>query len=121
MLVGALVLNIVILAPLVWSLSARASGMDATFGAMTDARRILTCVYAAIGMVSAMLVGLHVVGHAWAVPMTFALFAVQITYKMATLFAVGITSPVVVTNLLVVAVQIGAILIYSIRASSLPA
>lgn len=109
MLVAALILNIAILAPLVWALSAGSAGMDAPFGPDTDARRILTCIYGAIGVISAALLALHSFGHAWAVPMTLALFAVQITYKLATVMAVGMASPVVVTNLIVVAVQVIAI------------
>jgi len=104
MLIAALALNIVILFPVVVGLLG--SGMDPAFGPDTDARRILTCVYAAIALVSLGLIALHVAGHSWAIPMTFALFAVQITYKLATVVAVGLASPVVMTNLLVVAVQV---------------
>lgn len=109
MLIAALVLNLVILVPLVAALSTGMAGMDAAFGPVTDARRILACVYAAIGVVSAGLLVLHATGHVWAVPMTVALFAVQITYKLGTGFAVGIASPVVVANLGVVAVQVIAL------------
>ncbi|KIC51880.1 hypothetical protein [Tateyamaria sp. ANG-S1] len=112
MLVAALCLNIVILGPVILGLLS--GGMDAAFGPDTDARRILTCVYIAIAAVSLGLIGLHVIGHRWAVPMTLALFSVQITYKAATALLVGLSSPVVATNLLVVAVQIGAIVAWSV-------
>lgn len=110
MLIAALVLNLVILIPLVAALLTGSAGMDASFGTVTDARRILTCIYAAIAVVSAGLIALHVIEHPRALPMTVALFAVQITYKLTTVPMVGLASPVVVTNLVVVAVQVGVLL-----------
>ena len=104
MLVAALILNLIILVPLVFALTSGHAKMDAAFGPDSDARRILTCVYAAIGVISADLIALHLINHHWAVPMTVALFAVQLTYKLATVAAVGRASPVVVTNMVVVAV-----------------
>ena len=83
--------------------------MDAAFGTDTDARRILTSVYVAIALVSVGLIAMHVVQHAWAVPMTVALFAVQITYKLTTVGLVGLGSAVVTTNLVVIAVQVVAL------------
>lgn len=115
MLVAALVLNIAILVPVVWSLVSGGTGAQDAFGPATDARRILTCIYGAIGAVSAALVALHWVGHGWAVPMTLALFAVQISYKLATVAVVGPGSPVVITNLVVVGVQVVAI-VWAVRA-----
>ena len=81
------------------------------FRARTDARLILTCVYGAIGVGSAGLIALHLAQHAWAVPMTVALFSVQIVYKLGTVALVGLGSPVVMTNLLVVAVQSVALVV----------
>ncbi|MEL7132613.1 MAG: hypothetical protein AAGK77_09380 [Pseudomonadota bacterium] len=112
MLVAPLLLNLLILVPVILGLLS--SGLDDAFGPDTDARRILTCIYIAIALVSAALVVLHAVGHAWAVPMTFALFAVQITYKLATVVAVGLASPVVQTNLVVVVVQLSVIVLWSV-------
>jgi len=120
MLIAALILNIAILAPVIWALATVSPGMDAAFGPETDARRILTCVYAAIAMVSAALIGLHSLGHVWAVPMTLALFGVQISYKLATVWVVGVSNPVVMTNILVVVVQIATVLV-ALRAGSLAA
>lgn len=105
MLSLALVMNVVILVPLVATLAAVAAGMDAAFGPITDARQISACIYAAICVVSAALLLLHMTEHVWAAPMTVALFAVQITYKLGTVFAVGLAGPIVFTNLAVVAVQ----------------
>ncbi|MEX0308884.1 MAG: hypothetical protein AB3N17_01425 [Tateyamaria sp.] len=112
MLQVGLILNVLILGPVVWALVH--SGMEGPFGPATDARRILTCVYAAIGLVSVALFALHLSLHEWAVPMTLALFAVQITYKLLTVPVVGVSNPVVATNLLVVAVQITAVAIWSL-------
>lgn len=112
MLVAALALNIVILIPVILGLLS--GSMDVPFGPDTDARRILTCAYGAIAFVSAGLIGLHVLGHVWAVPMTLALFSVQITYKLGTVVAVGLANPVVLTNLLVVLAQIAAIAAWSL-------
>ncbi|MEL6451715.1 MAG: hypothetical protein AAFQ19_10680 [Pseudomonadota bacterium] len=121
MLVAVLSLNLLILGPVIAGLLSGGAGMAVIFGPDTPARMILLCVYAAIALVSAALIGLHAVGHGWAVPMTFALFAVQITYKLATVVAVGVGNPVVVTNLVVVAVQVIAIAAYLWRFGSVPA
>lgn len=112
MLMAALGLNVLILIPVIWGMPKGA--MDAAFGPDTDARRILICVYFAIALVSAALIVLHLVNQSWAVPMTLALFAVQITYKLATVLAIGGTNPVVMTNLGVVAVQVLVILSWSV-------
>ena len=117
MLIAVLALNLVILVPLVAAMLAGTSAMEATFGPVTDARRILTCIYAAIAVVSAGLIWIHTTGRSWAVPMTVALFAVQITYKLATAPIVGLNSPVVITNLIVVAVQIAALAMLAARGS----
>ncbi|APX12734.1 hypothetical protein [Tateyamaria omphalii] len=115
MLIAALCLNIAVLVPVVLALLT--GGADAAFGPDTEARRILTCVYISIAAVSLGLIALHLGKHAWAVPMTFALFAVQITYKLTTVLSVGVASPVVLTNLVVVAVQIVVIVAWSVARS----
>ena len=120
MLIAALILNIAILAPVIWALSTGSPGMDAAFGPETDARRILTCVYGGIALASAALIALHSAGHPWAIPMTLALFGVQISYKLATVWVVGVSNPVVMTNILVILVQIAALLI-TLRAGSIAA
>lgn len=118
MLSAALILNLLILVPVVTGLIGQSAGMDAAFGPLTDARRILTCIYGAIAVVSAALLWLHAIDHDWAVPMTVALFAVQITYKLATGVGVGVASPVVVTNLFVVAVQLAALATLAVQRTS---
>lgn len=109
MLIALLALNIFVLGPVISLLVAGSTGMEAAFGPDTTARRILICVYGSIALTSVGLILMHVAGHAWAVPMTLALFAVQITYKLGTVFLVGIINPVVVTNLFVVALQVCAV------------
>ncbi|MEL7099809.1 MAG: hypothetical protein AAGM84_13340 [Pseudomonadota bacterium] len=109
MLPAALGLNLLILLPLCFALLTRGAGMDQSFGPVTDARLILTCVYMAIAVASAGLLAAHWMGVSWAVPATLSLFAVQIIYKLLTAVLVGLSSPVVVTNLVVVAVQLAAI------------
>ncbi|MEO0379974.1 MAG: hypothetical protein AAF252_06855 [Pseudomonadota bacterium] len=120
MLVAALVFNLVILVPVIWGLSTGFAGMDAAFGPDGAARRVLTCVYGAIALASVALIALHSVAHPWAVPMTLALFGVQISYKLGTVWAVGFGNPVVITNVIVVVVQIIAIAV-ALRAGSLAA
>lgn len=109
MLVAALVLNLVILVPVLWGLITEAVGMDAAFGPDGVARRILTCIYGAIALASAALIALHGAAHPWAVPMTLALFGVQMIYKLGTAWVVGLRNPVVITNVVVIVVQIAAI------------
>ena len=101
----ALALNIFILLPVLGMLMFNPSQADATFGPPTDGRLILTSVYMAIALISAILMVMHFKHMAWAVPMTVALFCVQITYKLITVPMVGLSSPVVITNLVVVVVQ----------------
>lgn len=112
MLVAALGLNLLILIPVITGLTN--GTMDSAFGPDTDARRILTCVYFGIALTSAALIALNVVKHPWAVPMTFALFGVQISYKLASAVVVGVTSPVILTNLFVVVVQVAVIIVWSV-------
>lgn len=116
MLMIALAVNIAVLVPVLASIQRGAPAMTAAFGADTDARRILTCVYGAIAIVSAGLLVLFLADHDWAAPMTVGLFAVQIIYKTGTVFLVGFASPVVVTNTVIVAVQICALATYAFGA-----
>ena len=109
MLIATLFLNLLILMPLVWVMLSAPGSLDRVFGTQSDARNILTCVYASIALVSAGLIAALWRDLEWAVPATLALFAVQISYKSATLILVGLQSPIVQTNLLVVVVQMIAI------------
>jgi hypothetical protein len=115
MLIAALCLNLVILLPVIATLTGGGAGADAAFGPVTDARLILTAVYGGIALVSAGLLLAHGLGWPWAVPMTVALFAMQIGYKTLTIFLVGPQSPVVMTNILVIVVQVAALTTLALR------
>ena len=101
MLIAGLVLNILVLVPvLVWILNG-GSNVERAFGPATPARGILGCVYGAILAASGGLLALHSMSDAWALPMTVALFGLQIMYKLATVAVVGPRNPVVLSNLLI--------------------
>ncbi len=118
MLIAALILNLIILIPVVTALVSQNDGMQAVYGPPSDARRILTCLYAAIALVSAGLLVLHVSAHPWALPMTAALFGVQMVYKTMTVPAVGLASPVVKANAGIVAIQLVAIVDALVRSGA---
>jgi hypothetical protein len=105
----ALAFNIVVLTPVVSVLLLGYAPAEYAFGAVTDARLILTSIYISIALVSAAIIVLHLKSIASAMPMSVALFAVQITYKLITVPMVGLSNPVVITNLVVVAVQVLAL------------
>ncbi len=109
LIISALLLNVLVLAPVVSVLLLGATAAETGFGAVTDGRLILTSVYIAIGVVSLGLIAMHLRRMAWALPMSVALFSVQITYKLITVPMVGISNPVVITNLLIVVVQVAAL------------
>ena len=105
LMIFALAFNIIVLTPVVSALLFDVSQIENGLGPATEGRLILTSVYIAIALVSAGLIAMQVKKVAWAVPMTVALFSVQITYKLITVPMVGLSNPVVITNLIVVAVQ----------------
>ena len=110
LLLFPLAFNIVILIPVIGILFFSPERASYVFGDLTDGRLILTSVYAAIALVSTGLIALVLLGAPWALPMCLALFSVQITYKLLTVPLIGLESPVVMTNLLVVIVQLAALL-----------
>ena len=105
----ALALNIIVLVPVLAVLVLGLPPAERGFGPLGAARLILTAIYIAIAVVSAALIALHLKHLAWAMPMSVALFAVQVTYKLITVPLVGLSNPVVITNLGVAAVQIFAL------------
>lgn len=105
LMIGALALNVIILTPIVSGFLTGFPFVSKSLGPLTDGRLVLTSVYAAIAIVSAMLIAVHLRGSEWAVPMTVAMFAVQIVYKAITVPLVGIASPVVMANVFVIFVQ----------------
>ena len=115
LMVALLCANIVILAPVIAALATGFPFDPVALGPPTPALGVLNSIYAAIAVVSAGLVALHLRRHPWAVPMTVALFVVQITYKFITLFAVGLQNPVVMANLAVMLAQIAVLVMLGQR------
>lgn len=104
MLPLAFAINCLILVPLTFGLLSQQPGMDGPYGPDTDARRILTCLYLTIAVVSLFaLVKLGMGQRDVAMRVAWVLFPMQIIYKLATVPIVGLGNPVVVTNLAVVA------------------
>lgn len=106
LMIAALGLNVVILCPVIMGLLSSAPFNPEAFGPKTPALMILTSIYCSIAVVSIGLIGLHLLGSTWAVPMTVALFLVQIIYKSITVPLVGIGNVVVLTNVVVIVVQV---------------
>lgn len=65
------------------------------FGADTEARRILACLYIAIAVTSMV----AIFNESWLIPIVTVLFSLQILYKVLTVFAVqDIRNPIVISN-----------------------
>lgn len=98
--------NVVVLCAVCAALLRNDPAMEAAFGPASPARGILTCVYLAIlitslyALVRAGFGAPHV-----ALSIALVLFPLQILYKTATAFVVGIDNPVVVTNLAIAALH----------------
>jgi len=75
-------------------------GMDEVYGNDTDARRILACMYFAIAVVSTFLL-LPVHTATQRITAAWPLLTLQMVYKLTTVAAVGLSSPVVVSNLII--------------------
>ncbi|NNK17109.1 MAG: hypothetical protein HKP51_09420 [Sulfitobacter sp.] len=79
-------------------------GITEVYGGDTPARRILMCIYIAIGVISLYALGQLVAGNAdVARNVALTLFPLQIIYKVLTAAAVRVLHPVVIANLCVVA------------------
>lgn len=113
--VFALCFNVLILVPVVTGLLRGSKSMDQALGPDTASRRILTSVYANIALASILLIALHLRASNHANSMTLLLFFLQVGYKIATVFLVGVSNPVVQTNLVVVAVQVLAVIRFVLR------
>lgn len=105
----ALIINIALLMPVLSGLLGRAGHMDAAFGPKTPARGILTSVYLAIAILSVIGLGALIWMGASALPYIIGLLAMQVLYKLITVWAVGLGNPVVVANLAIAAFHIVAI------------
>lgn len=106
LLVTSLVLNALIVFPVSIGMLSGQVGMDAVFGPPNTARQILASIYLAIGLVSLIALGGLALGYSSIViPMAAGLLTMQVIYKLITVVTVGFGSPVVLTNLFVVAVH----------------
>ena len=114
MLTVSLILNAVIVFPVSIGMLLNQPGMTVAFGPESDARRILASVYLAIGLVSvAGLVALALGPTPVVVPMAAGLLVMQVVYKMITVVTVGMSSPVVMTNVAVIAVHLVTLVVLS--------
>ena len=84
MFIAALILNIVVLLPVLIWIGQDTASAERAYGRDTQARRILTCIYIAIAMASAGLLGAHMLGNPDAHSWTQALLGVQVFYKLLT-------------------------------------
>ena len=101
----SLVANCVIVFPLSYLLLVhKPKRMERVYGPDTDARRILASLYLAIGVVSVR--ALMESDEPTAMAMAAPLLGLQIVYKMLTVVTVGLTSPVVITNVGVTALHL---------------
>ena len=111
LLVLALAINCVITYPLsLMILIIKPERIDKVYGVDTEARRILGCMYLAIAIVSSLAMAVWIAKRNIHKTLVLAvpLFAVQIIYKVASAFAVGLQdkNPVIIANLGVVAFQL---------------
>jgi len=110
MLFIALCLNLVVLTPVCLGLLRNTPAMGQVYGPKTPARGILLSVYLAIWVVSFAALLLAALGHSeltWEI--AWPLFAVQITYKIITWPIVGLSNPVVVSNLVITLILAAAL------------
>ncbi len=96
-IIASLLINIIVLVPVCYGMFSGASWADAAYGAQSGARGIVLAVYLAILLVSIGLLFNPLPA------MVVALLLVQILYKVITGFTVGLSNPVVVSNLVIAA------------------
>ncbi|MEO0496588.1 MAG: hypothetical protein AAF141_04360 [Pseudomonadota bacterium] len=111
-------INIAVLLAVLSQFVTDAPGMVEAYGADGPARRILASIYGAILLGStAALAVLAVAGSSqrWLV-FSASLFAIQLIYKLATIFTVGLGNPVVIANTVIcipLALSIGWVVLRS--------
>lgn len=104
--------NIAVTFAVVGALWRDTPGMASAYGLDAPARRILACVYLAIGLASlyalarAALGAPHIAGQ-----IGLTLFPLQILYKIMTVAVLGFAHPVVIANLMVVALHVATLLV----------
>ena len=97
---ASLIVNIVVLVPIVFSMFVGSPIIDRAWGQFTESRGILSAMYFALLAVSLGLLVRPI--PVFVVP----LLAVQVIYKLTTLFVVGIFNPVVISNLAIAVLHI---------------
>ena len=107
MLTLSLIVNLLVLIPLCFALMTGSASMDAAYGPASPARGILTSVYLAILLMSAVCLAMIILTDmqtaiTWALP----LLMVQIIYKALTGPMVGFGHPVVQANLAITALHV---------------
>ena len=108
MLLVALVLNIVILAPIVVGLTIGGRVIFRVMGTLTPARSSLLAMYLAFLATSILFLF-------WPLePGIITLLAIQIAYQVLSAFTVRVlTNPIVITNLLLAAIQTGLLVLHT--------
>jgi hypothetical protein len=96
----SLILNIVVLVPIIVLMIVKAKVVDHAWGVFTPARGILMSIYFSILVASLALLFVPVPAF------VVALLMVQVVYKITTPFTVGITNPIVISNLAISALHI---------------
>ncbi|NNE50938.1 MAG: hypothetical protein HKN30_00870 [Sulfitobacter sp.] len=107
------VANIALTFSVAWAIRRDGTVIEEAYGPDSPARRILACVYVAIGLVS--LYGFLQLGYGRtdiAIAVALTLFPLQIIYKVLTAIVVGFRNPVVIANLGVVWL-LGATLLFA--------
>ena len=100
----SLILNVVVLVPIVILMVSKSKRVDYAWGVFTPARGILMSIYFSILVASVALLFVPVPAF------VVALLTVQVIYKVTTPFTVGITNPIVISNLAISALHIVTVL-----------
>jgi len=106
--------NVVVVTIIPYLIFRNSPAMTAVYGPDSPARRILACLYVTIAAASgaALLAQFGFDRADVSIAIALVLFPMQILYKVATAFAVGTASPVVVSNLAIAALHGGALAFY---------
>ncbi len=96
----------------VWALWRDTPGMASAYGIDAPTRRILDCVYLAIGLINLYAMGRTALGAPdIAAQIGLTLFPLRILYKAKTVAVVGIAHTVVIANLMVVGLHVATQLV----------
>lgn len=96
----SLIVNIVVLIPIVFGMFVGSPIIDRVWGEFTESRGILSAIYFALLVLSLGLLARPI--PVFVVP----LLATQVIYKLTTLFTVGLSNPIVLSNLAIAILHI---------------